>query len=78
MIKERISMDTISKTGCSIKIEKYIENEGMEFVVGSPFRISYTNSESGRLAMERDYPEYFSLLVSTLWGDSPIVNEQDV
>jgi len=74
-MQERTLLDHISERSCSVKIEKYITDSGKEYVIGEPSRLAYENSTYGRERLKEDYPEYFSVLTATVWGDTPKVED---
>ena len=76
-MKTKNILDYITDRGCSIKTEKYIVEDGIQYVIGEPSRVAYTNSMSGRADLERDYPDYYNALVMTVWGDTPTVIDEE-
>lgn len=75
-MKTRNTLDYITNRGCSVKTEKYIVEDGIQYVIGDPSRVAYTNSVSGRADLERDYPDYYNALVMTVWGEAPTVIDE--
>ena len=76
-MEKRNTLDYITDRGCSVKTEKYILDDGKEYMVGEPERVAYMNSLLGRADLERDYPDYYNALVMTVWGDTPTVIDEE-
>ena len=72
---ERITVDALTPYSVSIKTEKCVTVDGVEYVIGEPHRCSYINSGSGRDSLEAEVSEPYLSAILAVWGDTPIVEE---
>jgi len=70
---EKITLDMLTKDSVSVKTEKFIEIEGVEYQIGEPHRKAYVNSLSGRAAVVAELPEAQANAIMAVWGDTPTV-----
>lgn len=59
----------------SVKIQKYVGVDGVEYQVGEPHRKAYVNSESGRAEVLAELPESQATAIMAVWGDTPTIDE---
>lgn len=76
-MKELITIDKLTKNSVSVKREKVIEVEGIEYRLPNPTRKSYVNSINGRIELETELIEPYITSVLTVWGNEPTVNENE-
>lgn len=76
-MKELITIDELTKNSVSVKREKVIEVEGIEYRLPNPTRKSYVNSINGRIELETELIEPYITSVLTVWGNEPTVNENE-
>lgn len=74
-MKELITIDELTKNSVSVKREKVIQVEGIEYRVPNPTRKSYVNSINGRIELEKELNEPFINSVLTVWGNEPTIEE---
>ncbi|MFZ5975201.1 MAG: hypothetical protein ACOYU3_07315 [Bacillota bacterium] len=75
-MNEKIIIDALTNTSVSIKQQKYVVDNGIEYYVGEPHRCAYMNSERGRAGIAVALPEPYLSAVMTVWGDTPTVVEE--
>lgn len=71
------TLDMLTETSVSVKTQKYIEHEGIEYAVGEPHRKAYVNSERGRAEIAAELPEPYLSAVLAVWGEAPTVFEDN-
>lgn len=72
---EKITLDMLTQDSVSIKKQQYIVQNGVEYLVGQPWRSSYVNSTQGRQQVENEVEEPYKTIIFMMWGDAPTVNE---
>lgn len=72
---ERYTLDMLTPNSVSIKKQQHVEINGVEYPVGEPWRRAYTNSPTGRAAVEAEVPEPYRSAVFAVWGNEPVVSE---
>jgi hypothetical protein len=75
MTNEKITLDVLDKNSVSVKKQRYIMQDGIEYPVGQPWRRAYANSTEGRAQIQAELPEPYLSAVMAVWGDDPIVEE---
>lgn len=70
---ETITVDSLTEDSVSIKTQKHITENGVDYTVGPPHRKSYVNSEQGRLDIANDLADPQLSAVMAVWGDMPTV-----
>lgn len=70
-MKEKITLDMLSKDSVSLEKRQYIIQDGKEYTVGEPWRSTYYNSVSGRQQVQEEVPEPYKSVIMLLWGDTP-------
>lgn len=73
---EKISLDMLNKDSVSVKKQKYVVDEGVEYSVGKPWRKAYINSESGRQQVINELPQEHQNAIFAIWGDAPTVDNK--
>lgn len=74
-MEERITLDMLTRDSVSLKKQKYVLIDGVEYPVGEPWRRAYINSARGRTEVEAEVPEPYKTAIFTIWGDAPTVTE---
>jgi len=72
---EKITLDMLTENSVSIKKQKYIVQDGTEYLIGQPWRRAYVNSEKGRQRIEEEVPEPYRSAIFAVWGDEPTVSD---
>jgi hypothetical protein len=73
----KTTLDMLTDKSVSVKTQKYVEDDGIEYAVGEPHRRAYVNSECGRAEIAEELPEPYLSAVMAVWGDVPTVIEND-
>jgi len=74
---EKYTLDMLTQDSVSVKIQKYVEVEGMEYPIGEPWRRAYVNSVSGRVQVAAELPPAQAAAIMAVWGDSPTVVDEE-
>ena len=72
---QKITLDALDEEGVSVKTQQFIEQDGVEYALGSPHRCAYVNSERGRSEITTALEEPYLSAVMAVWGDVPTVTE---
>lgn len=72
---EKITLDMLTQDSVSVKTQKYVEVEGVEYPIGDPHRRAYVNSASGRAAVQNEVQEPHRTAIFAVWGNEPTVVE---
>lgn len=72
---EKITLDMLTIDSVSVKTQKYVEVEGVEYPIGEPHRRAYVNSTSGRAAVQNEVPDPHRTAIFAVWGDEPTIIE---
>ena len=67
-IKERITLDMLTKDSVSVLRQKFIEINGTEMQVGGNVRNAYTNCESDREILKEQLSEEYYNAIMAVWG----------
>jgi hypothetical protein len=73
----KVTLDMLTDKSVSVKTQKYVEDDGIEYAVGEPHRRAYVNSERGRAEIAEELSEPYLSAVLAVWGDAPTVIEND-
>lgn len=75
MLNEKITLDQLTETSVSVKRQKYIVDDGVEYNVGPPHRRAYQNSvrERAELMIALSGNDLEAVLAK--WGPAPTVIE---
>ena len=66
-IKERITLDMLTKDSVSVLRQKFIEINGTEMQVGGNVRNAYTNCEDDRKILKEQLSEDYYNAVMAVW-----------
>jgi len=72
----KILLDGLTESGVSVRTQNYIDDEGVEYAIGTPHRCAYVNSEHGRAEIAAELEEPYLSAVMTVWGAAPTVAEE--
>ena len=67
-IKERITLDMLTKEGVSVLRQRVIEIGGTEMQVGGNVRNDFTNCEDDRKILKEQLSEDYYNAVMAVWG----------
>lgn len=70
---EKITLDNLTEYGVSVKTQKYIEQDGIEYPLGEPHRKAYSNSEHGRNEI-LELPENTKKAILIVWENTLTVS----
>lgn len=70
---ERFTLDMLTPDGVSIRKQKYVIVDDVEYAVGEPWRRAYVNSSSGRQQVQDEAPEPYRSAIFAVWGEEPTV-----
>lgn len=73
MTSDKITLDMLTQDSVSVKTQKYVEVEGVEYPIGEPHRRAYVNSDRGRADVQNEVPEPHRTAIFAVWGDTPTV-----
>lgn len=77
MIYEKITLDKLTQNNVSVKRQKYIIIDDVEYPIGSLHSKLYINSIEGRQEIEKELPEAQRSAIFAVWGDVPTVIEEN-
>ncbi len=72
---EKTYLDMLTQDNVSLRKQQFTTVDEVEYPIGQPWRRAYTNSISGRTAVQSEIAEPFKTAILTVWGDSPTVVE---
>ncbi len=75
-MEERITLDMLTQTGVSVKKQRILIEDGVEYEVGHPHRKAYINSLRGRQEVIDELPEPQRNAIFAVWGPEPTVQDQ--
>ena len=72
---EKVSLDMLTQDSVSVKKQKFIVQDNVEYAIGDIWRCAYVNSESGRKQVQEEVTEPYKSVVFMMWGDKPTIEE---
>lgn len=75
---EKITLDILTQYSVSVKKQQYIVQDGKEYAIGEPWRRAYVNNTKGREQVNEEVPEPYKAAILAVWGDEPIITEEDI
>ena len=72
---ERIFLDMLTPESVSVRKQKFVTVDGVEYSIGDPWRRAYVNSPSGRQQVQDEVPEPYKTAIFAVWGNAPTVSE---
>lgn len=70
-MKKRGILENISEISATVITQSYIVDKGQEYNVGEPHARAYMNSEEERVELQEQYPDFYKLLINSVWGEQP-------
>lgn len=67
-IKERITLDMLTKDSVSVLRQKFVVIDGTEMQVGGNVRNAYMNDESGREQLRKVLSDEYYNAIMAVWG----------
>ena len=74
-LKEKITLDMLTKDSVSVLRQQFINYGGVDMQVGENVRNAYSNNEDDRALLKNILSEEYYNAVMAVWGDSPTVDE---
>ena len=74
-LKEKITLDMLTKDSVSVLRQQFINYGGVDMQVGENVRNAYSNNEDDRALLKNILSEEYYNAVMAVWGDNPPVNE---
>ena len=74
-METRTTIDMLTEKSVSIKTQRFILDDGKEYLVGDPHRCAYINSAGGRADIAVALAEPYLSAVMAVWGAEPTVIE---
>ena len=68
-IKEKITLDMLTKDSVSVLRQKFISLNGEDVQVGENIRNAYMNCEEDRKTLKEQLSEEYYNAIMTVWGD---------
>ena len=68
-IKEKITLDMLTKDGVSVLRQKFISLNGTDVQVGENVRNAYMNCEEDRKILREQLSEEYYNAIMAVWGD---------
>ena len=75
MFNERIFLDMLTPESVSVRKQKFVTVDGVEYPIGDPWRRAYVNSIVGRQQVQDEVPEPYKTAIFAVWGNAPTVSE---
>ena len=72
---DKITLDMLTQNSVSVKKEKFIVQDGVEYAMGDIWRRAYVNSENGRRQVNKEVKEPYKSVIIMMWGEKPSVVE---
>lgn len=72
---EKITLNWLNENSVSVKKQKYIEQNGVEYEIEQPWRRAYVNSIHGREQVQDEVSEPYKSVILLMWGDKPTVDD---
>ncbi len=77
-LKEKITLDMLTKDSVSVLRQQFLTFNGEEMQVGGNIRNAYTNSKSGREQLRKVLSDEYFNAVMAVWGTDTTVDEPTV
>ena len=74
-LKEKITLDMLTKDSVSVLRQQFLTFNGEEMQVGGNIRNAYMNDESGREQIRKVLSDEYYNAVMAVWGDALTVDE---
>lgn len=74
-LKEKITLDMLTKDSVSVLRQQFLTFNGEEMQVGGNIRNAYMNSESGRQLIRNSLPDEYYNAITAVWGDTTTITD---
>lgn len=74
-LKEKITLDMLTKESVSVLRQQFLNFNGEEMQVGGNIRNAYMNSISGREQLRKVLSDEYYDAVMTVWGTDPTIKD---
>jgi hypothetical protein len=71
----KVTLDMLTEKSVSVKTQKYIEDDGVDYTAGEPHRCAYVNSARGREKISAALDEPYLSAVMAVWGEEATVED---
>lgn len=72
---EKIFLDMLTQDGVSVRKQKFVVVDDVEYAVGDPWRRAYVNSAAGRQQVQDEVPEPYLSAIMAMWGPESTVED---
>lgn len=72
---EKVTIDMLTANSVSIKKQNVTTINGVEYVIGEPWRRAYVNSIKGRTQLQVEVAEPYLTSIFGVWGNTATVAE---
>lgn len=72
---KKIVLDGLTQDSVSVKVQRYIEQDGECYPIGQLWSRAYVNSERGRQQIVDELPLQQQNAIFAVWGDTPTVSD---
>lgn len=73
---EKITLDMLTQNSVSVKKQKFIVQDGVEYAIGDIWRCAYVNSKNGRKQVQEEVAEPYKSVIMMMWGNNPTAEEE--
>lgn len=70
---EKFFLDMLTQDSVSVRKQKFVLVDDVEYPIGDPWRRAYVNSTFGRQQVQNEVPEPYLGAIMAVWGDTPTV-----
>lgn len=70
---EKITLDMLTQNSVSVKKQQFTTVDGVEYLIGDPWRRTYYNSTIGRAQVQSEVADPFKTAIMTIWGNNSTV-----
>ena len=74
-LKEKITLDMLTKDSVSVLRQQFINYVGVEMQVGENVRNAYSNNEDDRALLKNILSEEYYNAVMAVWGSEPTLSD---
>lgn len=75
-MEEKITLDMLTQDSVSVKKQNITTTNGVEYVIGEPWRKAYVNSATGREEVQAELGSKYVTAIFSVWGDMATVTEE--
>lgn len=77
-IKNVITIDNLTADSVSVKTQRVLLENSVEYAVGNPVRTSYINNTQSREELINNVPEPYCSAIIDVWGENTVSEEQNI